>query len=154
MALTGSVLRRSGALWSIVVRHRLSAPLRERVMVAVSHANACCGCSRVHERLALDAGVSDQDLRAIGLGELASLDARSRSAVVYANALSQARFQSAAAAEVAAATAQHLTQQELSDVETVARLITLANYSVGGLERLLSARAPRFTRWRQARFTR
>jgi AhpD family alkylhydroperoxidase len=70
----------------------LDPMLRERIMVAVSRVNACAGCTTVHERWALRAGVSAAALEAIGLGDLARLDDRSRAAVVYATVLAGNRF--------------------------------------------------------------
>ena len=49
----------------------LDALVRERVMVAVSRANACAGCAAVHELWALGAGISTAELDAVGLGDVA-----------------------------------------------------------------------------------
>ena len=72
------VAQRGGPLAAVYLRGRLDATLRERVMVAVSRVNACGGCTFVHQRWALRAGVSSEELEAIGLGDLAALDERSR----------------------------------------------------------------------------
>ena len=57
----------SGPLAAVYLRGRLDATLRDRVMVAVSRVNACGGCTFVHQRWALRAGVSSEELEAIGL---------------------------------------------------------------------------------------
>jgi AhpD family alkylhydroperoxidase len=133
---------RSGPLAAVYLRGRLDARLRERVMVAVSRVNACGGCTFVHERWALRTGVSSEELQAIGLGELAVLDERSRAAVVYASALAEGRFRGSIAPEVAAVVAERLSMDEMSAIEAVARLMALANLSVSTAE-AFAARARR-----------
>ncbi len=134
------VAQRSGPLAGVYLRSRLDAMLRERVMVAVSRVNACDGCTFVHQRWALRAGVSSDELKAIGLGDLAALDERSRAAVVYASALAEGRFRRPVRPEIEAAAAERLTVDEMGAVEAVARLMALANLSVSSAERI-AARA-------------
>jgi AhpD family alkylhydroperoxidase len=138
------VAQRSGPLAAVYLRGRLDATLRERVMVAVSRVNACGGCTFVHQRWALHAGVTSEELEAIGLGDLAALDERSRAAVVYASALAEARFRHPIAPEVASAAAERLSLDEMSAIEAVARLMALANLSVSTAE-AIAARARRPT---------
>ncbi len=106
-------------------------------MVAVSRVNSCSGCSRVHERWAIRSGVTSDELEAIGLGDLATLDDRNRAAVVYAIALAEARFRGPIPADVAANAADRLTTQELAAVDAVARAMALANLSVSTTEALI-----------------
>ena len=134
------VAQHGGPLAAVYLRGRLDAKLRERVMVAVSRVNACGGCTFVHQRWALRAGVSSQELEAIGLGDLAALDERSRAAVVYASALAEARFRGPIAPEIAVAAEEHLRVDEMSAIEAVARLMALANLSVSTAE-AIAARA-------------
>jgi AhpD family alkylhydroperoxidase len=119
---------RTPTLW-IAYAGGLDASLRERVMVAVSRANSCSGCTAVHERWALRSGVTDEELEAIGLDDLARLDERSRAAVVYATALAEARFRRPPDPELLALVRPHLSRYELRAVEAVARLIAFANLS-------------------------
>lgn len=111
-------------------RGGLSPALRERVMVAVSQANACAGCTQVHQRWALRAGVSDVELEALGLGELARLDARDRAAVVFAVERAQQRFAGSPSPGVAAAAGEHFCSRELDEVDAIARAMTFANLCV------------------------
>jgi len=113
---------RSPTLARVYLAGVLDPSLRERVMVAVSHVNACAGCTAVHERWALRAGVSDEELETIGAGDLARLDERSRAAIVYATALAEAGFGRPADRELVALVHDHLTADELSAVEAVARM--------------------------------
>lgn len=132
--------RASPALWR-VFRGGISPDLRERIMVGVSRANACAGCTRAHQRLALRAGVTNAELESIGLGDLARLDEPSRAAVVYAVERSGAAFPGPAGApstdpDVAAAMTRHFSPEETGQVDAIARLITFANLSVGSVEAL------------------
>jgi AhpD family alkylhydroperoxidase len=111
-------------------------------MVAVSRVNACSGCTIVHERWALRAGVTTAELEAIGLGDLTRLDPRSRAAIVYAAALAEGRFRTAVDHELLTAVESHLTSRELRSVEAVARLITFANLVTNGLRTARRRRAP------------
>lgn len=138
---TAGVTRRARALGDAFLRGRLSAHERELVTVAVSRVNACAGCTFVHERWALRAGVSDDELRALELGELQRLDARGRAAVVYATARAESRFREPVPEDVAAAVHASLTAREVAAVEATARAMTLANLSVSTCEALL-ARLP------------
>ena len=131
------VIRHARALGDAVVRGRLSAHERELVTVAVSRVNACAGCTFVHEQWALRAGVGDDELRALELGELHNLDPRSRAAVLYATARTESRFHGPVPNEVAEAAQASLTPRELAAVEATARAMTLANLSVNTSEALL-----------------
>jgi len=134
------VARVSPDLWR-VYRGDIPSALRERIMVAVSGANSCAGCSRVHQRWAVRAGVTDDELEALGLDELARLDPASRAAVVYSVERSAAGFPGPAGAPsddpaVAAAMADHFTASQRRQVDAIARGITFANLSVGSAEAL------------------
>ncbi len=131
------VARRARPLAGAYSGRGLDPALRERVMVAVSHVNACRGCTFAHERWAGRAGVSAEDLRAIGLGDLEDLDERSRVAVAYAAALAEARFREPVAADLAARASDRLTPGELAAVDAVARAMALANLSSNTFEGLL-----------------
>jgi len=131
------VARRARPLATAYTRAGLDPALRERVMVAVSRVNSCRGCTYVHERWAGRAGVTAEDLQAIGLGELANLDERSRAAVAYAAALAEARFRGPIAPDLAAGASEHLTPGELAAVDAVARMMALANLSSNTIEELV-----------------
>jgi AhpD family alkylhydroperoxidase len=134
-----AVVRRAGPLAAVFLHGRLDRRERERIMVAVSRDNACRGCTVAHQRWALQAGVSAEELRAIELGDLAPLDDRSRAAVAYATALAERRFRRPPPEDVAAAAALHLSPTERAAVEAVARLIALANLSASTVETMLAS---------------
>jgi len=134
------VARVSPELWR-VYRGGTSPALRERVMVGVSRANACAGCSRVHQRWAIRAGVTDEELEALGLDDLARLDPADRAAVVYAVERSTAGFPGPVGApsedpEVNAAIGRHFSAEQTRQIDAVARGITFANLTVGTAESL------------------
>jgi AhpD family alkylhydroperoxidase len=131
-ALSGivGVLRSARPLAAVYLRGRLDPKLRERVMVAVSRVNACRGCTFVHERWASQSGVTSDELAAIGLDDIASLDDRSRAAVLYATARAESRFSAPVPADVAAEATSRFSPRELDAVEAIAQAMTLANLSV------------------------
>jgi AhpD family alkylhydroperoxidase len=131
------VLRRAVPLAGVYLRGDLDPETRERVMVAVSRTNACRGCSLVHQRWALRAGVGADELDSIGLGDLAALDERSRAAILYATAAAEGRFRRPVPAEVVDYAAERLTSPELAAVDAVARAMALANLSVNTTEAIL-----------------
>ncbi len=106
-------------------------------MVAVSRVNSCRGCAFVHERMASRAGVSPEDVEAIGLGELGELDDRSRAAVAYATALVETRFRGPIPADLSASVADQLSPDELVAVGAVARGMAFANLSSNTAEELI-----------------
>ena len=125
------------------LRGGLDPALRERVMVAVSRVNACQGCTYVHESWARRAGVTADDLQAIGREDLGRLDDRDRAAVAYAAALAEARFRGPIGAGLAAGVDDHLTPRELAAVDAVARMMAFANLvanTAGGLPRWQAGR--------------
>ena len=136
------IARVSPELWR-VYRGGTAPALRERIMVAASRANACAGCSRVHQRWAVRAGVTDEELEALGLDDLARLDPADRAAVVYAVERSTAGFPGPVGApsedsDLSAAVAEHFTPEQIRQIDAIARGITFANLTVGTVETLRS----------------
>jgi AhpD family alkylhydroperoxidase len=132
------LIRHGRALGDAVLRGRLSADERELVAVAVSRVNACAGCTFVHERWALRADVSDDDLRALELGELQNLDARKRALVAYASARVEDRFSEPVPAGMAEAVHASLTPGELAAADALARAMTLANLTTSTAAAMLA----------------
>jgi AhpD family alkylhydroperoxidase len=66
-----ALVRAGSPLLVIYGSSRVDPTLRERVIVAVSRANACRQCTRVHEAWALRVGVPTDELEQIGAGDLA-----------------------------------------------------------------------------------
>jgi AhpD family alkylhydroperoxidase len=129
--LANVVLR--GRLLAHAYAGGLDSELRERVMVAVSQVNACGGCTRVHRRWALRAGVSSTELEALRAGDLEQLDARSRAAVHYAVERAEYRFEGSASAGIEESAREHLSVRELEEIDAIARAMALANLSLNTL---------------------
>jgi len=132
------LMRNGLPLPAIYLRGLLTAHERELIMVAVSRVNACAGCTFVHQRWALRSGVGDEELRALELGDLSELDARSRAAVVYATARAESRFRRPPPADVAATAQASLTPREIAAVEAIARAMAIANLTVNSSGALLA----------------
>lgn len=131
------VIRVMPDLWR-AYRGGVDPAVRERVMVAVSEANACAGCSQAHQRWAVRTGVSEADLKALGLKDLGRLDPSSRAAVVYAVERSATGFPGAAGGDpgdpdVARAMSRHFDRSETVMVDAITRSISFANLSVGSV---------------------
>ena len=124
---------RRGRLLAHAYTGGLESELRERVMVAVSQVNARGGCTRVHQRWALRAGVSSAELEALRAGDLGQLDARSRAAVHYAVDRAEHRFEGSASAGIEGSTRERLSVRELEEIDAVARAMALANLSLNTL---------------------
>jgi AhpD family alkylhydroperoxidase len=115
-------------------------------MVAVSKVNACAGCTWVHQRWALHAGISPTDLDAIGAGDLTAVDPGTRAAVVYATDRAERGFRSPVDPGVAAIALERLGRSQLRQVDAVARLMTFANLTLNSLQVARSARTARAAR--------
>ncbi len=131
-------MRHGRALGDAVLRGRITARQRKLVTVAVSRVNACARCTLVHERWALHAGVTADELRALDLADPNGLGARSRAAVAYATARTEDRFRRPAPADVTATARASLTRREIDAVDAVARAMTLANLTASTAELALA----------------
>ena len=123
----GSVLTRAPALWAIWIRGRLPRALREQIIVAVAKVNACRMCEHAHTRMALEAGVSDAELAALEDMNPSAFDRRTWLAIAHARERTRANFAPVADDASQEALIEALSAQTRSDVEDVARVMTVAN---------------------------
>jgi len=123
----GSVLTRAPALWAIWIGGRMPRALREQIIVAVAQVNACGMCEHAHTRMALEAGVSDAELAALENMDETAFDRRTWLAIAHARERTKAYFAPAVEAATQEALGQALGAQTRSDVEDVARVMTVAN---------------------------
>jgi AhpD family alkylhydroperoxidase len=114
------------SLWSIWIGGRLPRALREQVIVAVAQVNACRMCEHAHTRMALEAGVSDAELAALESMDEDAFDRRTWLAIAHARERTKAGFADVPAGQQAALQ-EALGAQTMSDVEDVARVMTVAN---------------------------
>jgi AhpD family alkylhydroperoxidase len=101
--------------------------LREQIIVAVAKVNACGMCEHAHTRMALEAGVSDAELAALENMDETAFDRRTWLAIAHARERTKAKFAPAVEAASQEALGQALGAQARSDVEDVARVMTVAN---------------------------
>ena len=114
-----------GELHRAFTQHRLSRAFSEKIMLAVTQVNGCRYCSYAHTRMALQAGVSEPELRDLLMGEFSHIPAHELVAVLFAqhyaeqadryDAAARQRLQDTYGVEVA------------SDILTHIRVITFAN---------------------------
>jgi AhpD family alkylhydroperoxidase len=114
-----------GELHTALTQHRLSHAFSEKIMLAVTQVNGCRYCSYAHTRMALQASVSELELRDLLMGEFSHIPEHELVAVLFAQhyaeqadryeATAWQRLQDAYGAEVA------------SDILTHIRVITFAN---------------------------
>jgi len=123
----GTILARVPALWSIWIGGRLPRSLREQIIVAVAQANACRMCEHAHTRMALEAGVSDAELAALEDMDESAFDRRTWLAIAHARERTKANFVPAVEHASRDALTEALGAQSCSDVEDVARVMTMAN---------------------------
>lgn len=123
----GSVLTRAPALWAIWIRGRLPRALREQIIVAVAKVNACRMCEHAHTRMALEAGVSDAELAALEDMNPSAFDRRTWLAIAHARERTRANFAPVADDASQEALNEALSAQTRSDVEDLARVMTVAN---------------------------
>ncbi len=123
----GSVLTRAPALWTIWIGGRLPRALREQVIVAVAKVNACRMCEHAHSRMALEAGVSDAEIAALEDMDPSAFDRRIWLAITHARERTRANFAPVAEDASQEALNEALSAQTRSDVENVARVMTVAN---------------------------
>jgi AhpD family alkylhydroperoxidase len=112
-------------LHSAFTQHRISRAFSEKIMLAVTQVNGCRYCSYAHTHMALQAGVSEVELRDLLMGEFSHIPAQELIAVLFAqlyaeqadryDATAWQRLQDTYGVEVA------------NDILTHIRVITFAN---------------------------
>jgi AhpD family alkylhydroperoxidase len=131
------ILARWRHVWAIAVKHRLDPALREAVMVAVAHVNACRICSYIHQTQALSVGLSPEDLARITAGSPALGDPRLAAATAYAEARAEEGFGPLPEA-LRARLVEVFGAREADDVELAARAMHQANMLMNALDALLA----------------
>ncbi|NLB90614.1 MAG: carboxymuconolactone decarboxylase family protein [Clostridiales bacterium] len=69
----------------------ISAPLKERIMLAVTEVNGCALCSYGHTTFALEAGLSQTEIDQLLNGEMGSIPPQDRIAVLFAQHVADGR---------------------------------------------------------------
>ena len=128
---------RTPAIVAVWVRKRLDPLFREEIMVAVARTNACRFCNFIHGQWALTAGLTPEELERVGRAGGPSPDPERSLALDYAQALAAADF-GAVPEELERQVRERFGEERQRDIETVARVMTLANLSANTLDALLS----------------
>ena len=137
-ALLGQALRLLPKLVDIAAiwgAQRVDPELREQVMLAVAHANACRLCTMAHRRWALAEGVTDAELAALEQHDLARFDRRTWAAVAWADARARADL-GAVPDEFEHELARYYSKTERDDLDVVTRVMTIANHSANTFDAL------------------
>jgi AhpD family alkylhydroperoxidase len=71
-------------LTSVLTQPRIARALSEKIMLAVTQVNGCRYCSYAHARMALQAGISEAELRDLLAGEFGQLPEHELIAVLFA----------------------------------------------------------------------
>jgi len=69
----------------------LSMEFQERIMLAVTEVNGCAICSYVHTRMALEAGMSDEEIQTMLAGETGDIPPEELKAVLFAQHYAESR---------------------------------------------------------------
>jgi len=133
------VAARPRSIWRVWVRRELDPALREQVMLAVAHANACRYCVVAHHAWALAVGADAEDLAQLAGLDPERLDPETQAELAWALARLQAGF-GPVDAELERALAARRTPQERTDLDTVVRVMTIANLAGNTFEALLARR--------------
>ena len=83
-AATRDVVRHMNDLRSAAREKRVSKAFSERIMLAVTAVNGCRYCAYAHTRMALQAGLSDDDVQRILSGDLDDIPAEEAVALAFA----------------------------------------------------------------------
>jgi AhpD family alkylhydroperoxidase len=134
---TLSLSTRGASLAGVIARERVDPALREAVMVGVSRANDCRYCSFVHHRWALHAGLPAATLAHVEEGRLDALPEDMALAVRYGRALTASGF-SGVDTSLEDEVRARFGEQGRRDLETVTRVITLANLTGNTFDALLA----------------
>jgi AhpD family alkylhydroperoxidase len=114
------------SLLRIWVRADIDPTLREEMMVAVARSNRALFCTWAHSEWARVTGASSEDLDNIEKLERKGFDARTWAAIRYVRALAEEEF-GPVAKPLVTEMRKHYSEQEISDIELVAKVMDLGN---------------------------
>jgi AhpD family alkylhydroperoxidase len=108
-----------------LAQHHISRAFSEKIMMAVTQVNGCRYCSYAHTRMALQAGVSEPELRDLLMGEFNHLPEHELTGVLFAQhyAAQAERYDTAAWQKLI----ETYGAEVASDILAHIRVITFAN---------------------------
>tara|TARA_R110002073_G_scaffold84612_3_gene201560 strand:+ start:14979 stop:15560 length:582 start_codon:yes stop_codon:yes gene_type:complete len=123
-------------LCAVLVRPRLSAALREKIMLGVTSVNDCRYCSWVHTGLALENGVDMESLQELLQQNIHAANEREGVAILFGKHFADAvRKPSTAAKEKLA---EYFTAAERREIMTYIHIIYFANLTGNSADALLA----------------
>ena len=133
----GALFPRTTDIWAIWARRRVDPLFREEIMTAVARTNECRLCTYVHTEWALSAGMPEGDHAGIVGSEPSSSDQDKGLAFSYAEILASSDFRNVPA-EFQREVLRIYGATGCRDIETLARVMTIANRSFNTSEALFS----------------
>lgn len=124
------------SIWRVWARSELDPVLREQVMLAVAHANECRYCVAAHHTWALAVGADERELAALAGLDPDSFSSQHRIELAWALARLQAGF-GPVADDLERALAERRTPTQRTDLDTVVRVMTIANLTGNTFDALL-----------------
>lgn len=122
----GFLLRHGWAVGRILSGRDQDARFRERLFLAVTRVNRCRACTWAHTRIALQAGIAAEEVRALVRSELDAVPEQEREAVLYAR--HWADTDGAPESEAVARVAARYGAETLDRMHLAMRFIRFCNY--------------------------
>jgi len=132
-----ALVPRLPVILSVWVRKRMDPLFREEIMVAVARTNECRFCHFVHGQWALAEGAGQAGRQGIGEESGRDEDPARGLALAYAQALASCDF-GAVPADLERQVRELFSEGRRREIETVARVMTVANLSANTFDALLS----------------
>jgi len=133
----GALLPRMTDIWHIYTKRRVAPLFREEIMVAVARTNECRLCTYVHTEWALSAAMPEGDRGELSRPGPSGSDPDKALAISYAESLASSDFRQVPEG-LRREVANLCGATRCRDIETVARVMTLANRSFNTVEALFS----------------
>ena len=124
-------------MYKIWQKHEIEAGFREELMLAVSKLNDCKYCAWGHHEWAHAAGVPEEELDHIEHGDLEGIERAKRVAIAYVVSLVLSDFKDVPD-ELEEEMQANYTENEIKEVELVAKIMDLANRGANTWDAMLS----------------
>ena len=134
---TIALLRRGRDFWAIYRKHRVDPAFREEIMLAVAGADSSRQCSFAHREWARAAHLPEDELAALEGLDFASLDARTWTAIAWAQAYARSDLTDVPP-DLEANLREQYSDHERSDIELAARTMYWLNETSNGVDAFLS----------------
>ena len=127
-----SLLGKPGRLMAVLRGKTLSAPFRERLMLAVTQVNQCRYCAHFHTKAALGAGVASDEVRRLLAGEFEGCPGEELPAIVYAHHWAETGRNPEP--EMRRTLQEVYGAEKAGDIELALQLICACNYTGNALD--------------------